>query len=92
MVFDGNLLRQSIFVQLRQDRPPAIFLRSEFSANERRLAVQNSVSVFVTSRVFSGQPSEPFSPPITRTSVVKNSGSDLRILGAFSPTVLEQFE
>ena len=38
MVFDGNLLRQSIFVQLRQDRPPAIFLRSEFSANERRLA------------------------------------------------------
>jgi len=52
MFFGGNLLRQSIFVQLRQDRPPAIFLRSEFSANERRLAVRNSN--LPRSRVFRG--------------------------------------
>ena len=43
--FDRNLLRQSVLVQLRQGRPPAIFPRFEISADERRLAVQNSVSV-----------------------------------------------
>jgi hypothetical protein len=41
--FDRNLLRQSVLVQLRQSRPPAIFLRFEMSADERILAVQNSV-------------------------------------------------
>ena len=58
--FDRNLLRQSVLVQLRQGRPPAIFPRFGMSVDERRLAVENSVSGFVTSRVFGGQSSEPF--------------------------------
>ena len=34
--FDRNLLRQSVFVQLRQDRPPTIFTRLEISVDEHR--------------------------------------------------------
>ena len=34
--FDRNLLRQSVLVQLRQDRPPTIFTRLEISVDERR--------------------------------------------------------
>ena len=68
--FDRNLLRQSVLVQLRQGRPPAIFPRFEMSADERRLAVQNSAFIFVTPALRCGQTCEPFSPQITRIALI----------------------
>ena len=54
-----------VFVSVEILSPPSVFSvgtlpRFEMSADERRSAFQNSVSIFLTSRVFGGQSSEPF--------------------------------